>query len=68
MPVPVTASRQIIAHSGGLVVSVSRPKVPSPTTIARFAATITRWGGNRSAATPPTRENTSIGAICAAST
>ena len=29
---------------------------------------MTRWGGNRSAATPPMSANTSDGAICAAST
>jgi predicted regulator of Ras-like GTPase activity (Roadblock/LC7/MglB family) len=68
IPVPVRASRRIIVHKDGLPVRTSKPNVLSPATIARLAAMITRCGGNLSAATPPTSENTSIGAICAART
>ena len=57
-----------MAHSGGRPVSTSTPKVPSPSAIIKLAATITRCGGNRSAATPPSSANTSDGAIWAAST
>ncbi len=66
---PVTASRLTIAHSGGCPrVSMSSPKTPSPTTTAMLAAMITSCGRSRSAKTPPSSENTSIGAACAAST
>ena len=69
LPIPLTASRPIIAHSGGCpVTSMSRPKTPSPTTTARLPAMITRCGRNRSANTPLISENTSIGAVWAAIT
>ena len=61
-------SSPIIAHSGGFPVSARRPNVPSPIAISRLAATMTRCGGNLSAATPPMSANTSDGAIWAAST
>ena len=62
------ASSPIIAHNDGRLVSTSTPKVPSPSAMSTLAATITRCGGNLSAATPPMSANTSDGAIWAAST
>ena len=68
VPVPVSDSRAIIAHSGGWVVSTRIPKPASPVMIARLAAMSTICGEIRSASTPPRRVNTKVGAICAAST
>ena len=67
-PIPLSASRQIIVHSAGWPVSTSRPNAPSPAMTATFPAMITHCGRSRSANTPLTRVNTSIGATCAAST
>ena len=49
-------------------VSISSAARPSPAAAEKLAAIITRCGRNRSASTPPTSVNTSIGASCAAST
>lgn len=66
--VPLTAAAAAIAGSGVQPVSSIAPREKKASAFSDSPAIITRWRGNRSAMTPPTSMNTTIGSDSAVST